>query len=71
MCLCGGFVGTIEAGGLSMANYVKELISNRIVLVPFALVCSFLLECYNQGVNPDGGAMKFENRHITGQYFYL
>lgn len=54
-----------------MTDYVKELLSKKCVLVPFALVCSFLLECYNQGVNPDGGAMKFENRQITGQYFYL
>jgi hypothetical protein len=54
-----------------MTDYVKELLSKKVVLVPFALVCSFLLECYNQGVNPNGGAMTFENRQIKGQYFYI
>ena len=54
-----------------MTDYVKELLSKKCVLVPFSLVVCFLIECYQQGINPDGGAMKFENRQITGQYFYL
>lgn len=54
-----------------MANYVKELLTKKCVLVPFALACSFVLECYKQGINPDGGAFEYNGREITGQYYYL
>ncbi len=54
-----------------MTSYVRELLEKKCVLVPFTLACAFLVECYHQGINPDGGAMKFENRQITGQYSYL
>ena len=54
-----------------MQQYVRELLSKKCVLVPFALACAFLVECYRNGINPDGGSFVFENRQITGQYYYL
>lgn len=54
-----------------MAEYVKELLSKKVVLVPFALVCAFLVECYRNGINPDGGSFVFKDKQITDQYYYL
>ena len=54
-----------------MTDYVKELLTKKCVLVPFTLACAFLVECYHNGINPDGGSFVFENRQITGQYYYL
>ena len=54
-----------------MTGYVKELLAKKCVLVPFALACAFLVECYRNGINPDGGSFVFENHHIVAQYYYL
>lgn len=54
-----------------MTSYVRELLSKKCVLVPFTLACAFLVECYRNGINPDGGSFVFENHHIVAQYYYL
>ena len=54
-----------------MTDYVRELLSKKCVLVPFTLACAFIVECYHQGINPNGGSFVFKDKHITGQYFYL
>lgn len=54
-----------------MTDYVRELLSKKCVLVPFTLACAFIVECYHQGINPDGGSFVFENKHIVAQYYYL
>ena len=54
-----------------VAKLVSELYANKCVLVPFALVAAFMLECSQQGVVAQGGAFEMHHYDITGQYFYL
>lgn len=54
-----------------MKNFISDILANRCVLVPFAFVCTFVLECERAGIEVSGGSFKFENHEIKGQYFYL
>lgn len=54
-----------------MKNLINELFSKKVVLVPFAVVCTFVLECNRAGINCEGGEFKVVDHDIIGQYFYL
>lgn len=54
-----------------VAKLVSELYAKKCVLVPFALVAAFTLECMQQGVTAQGGAFEMHHYDITGQYFYI
>ena len=54
-----------------MKNLISEIMAKRCVLVPFAFVCTFVLECERVGIDVNGGSFNIENHEITGQYFYL
>lgn len=46
---------------------VRELQSKRIVCVPLALVCAFVVECHELDVECNGGAL---SNDFSTQYFY-